>query len=356
MVVRERRRVGALARTACSLDERLQTAVEDSEAKDLALRSYVDEQREQVAEMSQNQQNQILSLMELVKVPTALKDAIDFYDSDPEDSNMSEPEWANEIMEDLALIADGKIPPSLKGSLKLEEKQEVPVFERLANPENYTGTQKQAQLRNKSRSKGKTATHGYPDVTAVESEERPAFDDSPRGRHGPGHFGRDGEGEDKSKAKDRQPTTRPRTGGRALSGHRAGEPKSALSRLASPERRSGSRKHGSSRRDENASKATGRDRNRTSVTDPGEESVFERLSNQTTFAFSIRQNGAPEDEEDQFHHQQQHQPRMTSVDALLDEVLGSSHYNGHSSPDVFERLTKTTTEAYAMKVNRSKEE
>ncbi|KAL7559715.1 hypothetical protein ACA910_003303 [Epithemia clementina (nom. ined.)] len=496
MVVRERRRVGALARTACSLDERLQSAIEDLEAKDSALRSYVDEQREQVAEMSQNQQKHILSLMELVKgdasvprekselesvpsrrrssggfdetllvlanerisllekqledmeaeaataktyrteledsrgslqkakeeskaleaelqkayadmsqikymlsrmssrgidlsrviaavdkslgksdgnakssskksshplhkagpLPAALKEAIDFDESDPDDSQSVEPEWASDIMDDLALIAEGKVPPSLKGTLRLDEKQDVPVFERLADPDNYTGTQKQARLRNKSRPKGKPVVAVSSDVGSGEKDDRPGTDQSPRGRQVAGSFGKDSDSDERSRHKEKPTSTiKNRAVARTVSYLRSGETRSSFSRISSPERRP-ARKLGNARSfraDENGTKTTSRDRHRSNT---GEENVFERLSTQTTFAFSIRQNGVPDEEEDQQLQQHHQVPRMTSVDALLEEVLGSSPYNGHSSPDVFERLTKTTTEAYAMKVNRSKDE
>lgn len=478
-----------MARTACSIDERLQLAVEDLEAKDLALRSYINEQREQVAEMSQNQQNQILSLMELVKqdvadpneksqydglsrsgdafdetllvlanerislletqledteaeaavaksyrseleeskgalqklqgerefletelqkaysamsrikamlsrpsgrggaelsrviaqldsalgnsdgsakakkptthpldkagpLPAALKDAIDFDESDPDDGQTIEPDWANDIMDDLALIAEGKLPPSLKGTVKLEERTEVPVFERLADPENYTGTQRQARLRYKTRSKGNAAVNGQFDAAPGEKDDRLGHDDSPRTRQ-------IGDGDDRSRHKEKPPpTARNRPLAKGGSFQRPGETKSTFNRTSSLDYRP-SRKVGnprSSRGDENSGSKipTTRDRHRS---DPGEENVFERLSTQTTFAFSVRQNGVPDEEDDQQHHHHHHQaPRMTSVDALLEEVLGSSPYNGHSSPDVFERLTKTTTEAFAMKVNRARDD
>lgn len=67
MVVRERRRIAALARTASSLDEKVQQAEEAAAAKDTAFRAYVDEQRLEAAESAQNQQQHILSLMEMVR-------------------------------------------------------------------------------------------------------------------------------------------------------------------------------------------------------------------------------------------------------------------------------------------------
>ena len=67
MVVRERRRIAALARTASQLDEKVQEAEAAAISKDAAFRSYVDEQRLEAAALAQNQQEHILSLMEMVK-------------------------------------------------------------------------------------------------------------------------------------------------------------------------------------------------------------------------------------------------------------------------------------------------
>lgn len=71
MIVRERRRVGALARTASSLDERVLVAERAAELSEAALRSYVEEQRHEIAALTQNQQEHILSLMDMVKEDSA---------------------------------------------------------------------------------------------------------------------------------------------------------------------------------------------------------------------------------------------------------------------------------------------
>ncbi|KAG7356967.1 kinesin motor domain containing protein [Nitzschia inconspicua] len=67
MVVRERRRVASLARTASQLDEKVQEAEAAAAAKDAAFRAYVDEQTLEAANLAQNHQENILSLMEMVK-------------------------------------------------------------------------------------------------------------------------------------------------------------------------------------------------------------------------------------------------------------------------------------------------
>ena len=67
MVVRERRRVISLARTAASLDERAAEAEKLAEAREEALVSHVEEERHERALMAHNQQEQIMSLMALVR-------------------------------------------------------------------------------------------------------------------------------------------------------------------------------------------------------------------------------------------------------------------------------------------------
>lgn len=67
MIVSEQRRVANLARAASSLDERLQVAEKRAIESEAALRTYMDEQRHEVVEMTQSQQEQILSLMDMVK-------------------------------------------------------------------------------------------------------------------------------------------------------------------------------------------------------------------------------------------------------------------------------------------------
>ena len=67
MVVKERRRVAMLARTASSLDEKATLAEKVAKEKDDAFRSYVEEERHERAALAQEQQEQILSLMEMVK-------------------------------------------------------------------------------------------------------------------------------------------------------------------------------------------------------------------------------------------------------------------------------------------------
>jgi hypothetical protein len=67
MVVRERRRIAYHPRTASALDEKVQESEVAASAKDAAFRAYVDEQRLDAADLAQNQQEHILSLMDMVR-------------------------------------------------------------------------------------------------------------------------------------------------------------------------------------------------------------------------------------------------------------------------------------------------
>ena len=68
MIVRERRRVAALAKTASALDERLHTSEQNVEASAATLRSCIDEHRQEIVELTQTHQDHILSLMDMVRV------------------------------------------------------------------------------------------------------------------------------------------------------------------------------------------------------------------------------------------------------------------------------------------------
>merc|ERR1712238_371042 len=65
------------------------------------------------------------------------------------------PDWAEDIMLDLAIIADGRMPSSLMQSqevLEAEAQLNDTVFDRLTNPESFTGVQKQRNAKtNRSR-------------------------------------------------------------------------------------------------------------------------------------------------------------------------------------------------------------
>jgi hypothetical protein len=75
MIVRERRRVAALARTASLLDDRVQVAEKALVINEAALRSFEEEHRREVADLEQRQHDQILCLIDMVKEGSRASDA-----------------------------------------------------------------------------------------------------------------------------------------------------------------------------------------------------------------------------------------------------------------------------------------
>eukprot|EP00978_Attheya_sp_CCMP212_P029694 scaffold106310_cov73-Attheya_sp.AAC.1 len=67
MVVREQRRVTSLARATLALQEKLEEADAQIEAKEAALRAHMEEERHERVSRAQDEQEQILSLMSLVQ-------------------------------------------------------------------------------------------------------------------------------------------------------------------------------------------------------------------------------------------------------------------------------------------------
>ena len=58
------------------------------------------------------------------------------------DDDATQPEWAGDIMEDLAIIAAGDVPASLNKITPKRPPAIPDVFERLTDPDNFTGVQK----------------------------------------------------------------------------------------------------------------------------------------------------------------------------------------------------------------------
>jgi hypothetical protein len=66
MIVRERRRVAALAKAAASLDERVQSAEKSLALSESALRSYMDDHRQAIADLEEKQHDHLRTLIEMV--------------------------------------------------------------------------------------------------------------------------------------------------------------------------------------------------------------------------------------------------------------------------------------------------
>lgn len=530
MIVRERRRIAALARTASSLDEKLQVAEKASEASEAALRSYMDDQRHEFAALSQAQQEQILALMDMVREDTdfsSLKDnfellgqgtptdsdnifdpkllilanerihvlerqlqelqsesnANDSYrerldeltgsldtrtkecgdlqeelsglrttlrqirevvsgrDADSADitghvsdvleivdgalhpshtparpkrrsprssatgstkssrsflsprlkkhvelmhtsdsaEESNSPEWASDIMADLALIAEGKIPPSLGGSPTVvaagSQLEETNVFDRLTDPVHFTGVQKQARSKKVMADKAKRAkspvpgSHGQeerkqmsraianrldkiviPDIVTSEPTITPIVSvDSSVGADQPSS---DSKSEHRS-VFERLMSPSQYTGtqkGRFQKGKR-GEADEADMLLDDLLDSDSERQDSASARDETA---------RSMFTDYTEQDVFERLQRTATQSYALKHNGTmlPDasfydgrGSASSLHGTPDERRGVSSAETATGDDSNSSDY---TNLNVFERLQKTTTEAFAKKTNKAK--
>lgn len=66
MIVRERRRIAALAKVASSLDDRVLATEKALVVSDAALRSSLEDHRQDVADLEQRQHDQIICLVDMV--------------------------------------------------------------------------------------------------------------------------------------------------------------------------------------------------------------------------------------------------------------------------------------------------
>ena len=481
MIVRERRRIAALARTASSLDEKVQEAQKSAEASKAALRSYMDEQKYEMASMSSTQQEQILALMEMVKgegsggsldrgLGSPMKEAstakllvlanertaaleqqiqalqpnlseVDAYrdridelsaslhaetseklslrqealnlrnllkrlrasvcrgdsntvvldildqvsssgpsrgsspqnllssafnddlrEETEQDADLEVPDWADDIMADLAIIAEGKVPPSLETvASEPASGSDKNVFDRLTDPNNFTGIQKQA------RSKPRGATRSRPNpkspLRALEQRQSMSREISEKL-------------EQIVVPEVEEPRSiSPLENGDAMDNQK--DYRNVFERLVSPSQFTGTQKERHNAGGHNPGKpstnhlvddSAGRlldallqsdsehfdDSGRGSTTkafDYADQDVFERLQQTGTLAYNIKHNGTMFPEQYDTRGSQRHEASEevvveTQGDPPLPERSTSSDY---TSQDVFERLQRTTTKAYSKK-------
>lgn len=123
------------------------------ESKDrLGIVNLIDKVLSQGKSSRVNQQNDEKKPSSLINKKRA-KPASAYYneseDEDEEEATDSPvPEWAGHIMEDLAIIAAGEVPPSLRKtkSHRPPIQKNDNVFDRLSNPDNFTGTTQKSHL------------------------------------------------------------------------------------------------------------------------------------------------------------------------------------------------------------------
>jgi hypothetical protein len=540
MIVRERRRIAALARTASALDEKLQAASKTAEASEAALRSNIDDQRHEFAALSQTQQEQILALMDMVRDDadvSALKDnlgdllgegqssesdnafdpklfilsnelikvlehqleerqsesiandsyrvrfgelttSLDTKSRECEDlqeqltdlrgtlrqirdvtskqaitdsahetglradvleivrgalhaghtpskvirrsprtsatgsthkasrhflsprlkkhvelmhtsdsgEDTDAPEWAADIMADLALIAEGKIPPALESSSSLLEVGSQPeqfsVFDRLNDPVNFTGVQKQVRSKKtvleKSKRSKSPSHHGQEERKAMSREIADRLDKIvvPGG--------------EVSEATATPLAAAPSTKSidqrsiESKSGQR-----SVFDRLVSPSHYTGTQKgkfqNNQARRDQAADDVADRlldnlldssvssdpressmakgVTTRSMLADYTEKDVFERLQRTATQSYALKHNGTMLPDTSFYDSKgnassihdtpEERKVPLSSEPSTVEATSSSSDYK---KLNVFERLQKTTTEAFAKKTSKAKHE
>jgi hypothetical protein len=541
MIVRERRRIAALARTASALDEKLQAASKAAEASEAALRSYMDDQRHEFAALSQTQQEQILALMDMVRddadfsalkdnlgdllgqgqssesnnafdpklfilsnerikvlehqleesqsesnandsyrvrlgelttsldtksrlcedlqeeltdlrgtlrqirdvtskqaitdsaheiglradvleivrgalhtahtpskvmrrsprtsatgstdkasrhfLSPRLKKHVELMHTSDSGEDTDAPEWAADIMADLALIAEGKIPPALESSPSLLEVGSQPeqfsVFDRLNDPVNFTGVQKQVRskkivLERSKRSKS-PSHHGQEERKAMSRDIADRLDKIviPGGEVSEATVTPLAAAESSTKAIDQR------------SIESKSVQRSVFDRLLSPSQYTGTQKgkfqNNQARRDQAADDVADRlldnllnssdssepressvakgVTTRSMLTDYTEQDVFERLQRTATQSYALKHNGTmlpdtsfydSKGSASSIHDSPEGRKIPLSSEPSMVEATSSSSV--HKKLNVFERLQKTTTEAFAKKTNKAKHE
>mmetsp|Transcript_13532 Transcript_13532/g.31657 ORF Transcript_13532/g.31657 Transcript_13532/m.31657 type:complete len:1546 (-) Transcript_13532:1586-6223(-) len=299
--------------------------------------------------------------------PGKIESQLNAADSDSDDDEV--PDWADDIMADLAIIAEGKMPLSLMQSQEVLEAEANNVFDRLANPKSYTGVQKQRNASRSRTTKNNQTSDNLSAKTADEKKkkkegatlsrkqkENSSKDSSSTGRTvfdrllSPSNltgtqkqkFNRiqDKKGRTLEKAIENQHVSvrgRSRSTQYESDHTEEGEADFILNAVLSPET-----KGSDSSEKRNEVHHSGK------VDDYSQLNVFERLNKTTTQAYKEKVH-------------------TNIAEKMLDDILLDQAENGedheesqkfeprtkrvkeYASQDVFERLQRTTTEAYAMK-------
>jgi hypothetical protein len=295
------------------------------------------------------------------------------------------PEWAADIMADLALIAEGKIPPALESLPSLEvgsQPEQFSVFDRLNDPVNFTGVQKQARskkivLERSKRSKS-PSHHGQEERKAMSREIADRLDKIvvPGGE-----------------ASEATVTPLAAAESTKLIDQRSIESKSGqrsvFDRLVSPSQYTGTQKgkfqNNQARRDQAAddvadrlldnllnnsdssepreSSITKGVTTRSMLTDYTEQDVFERLQRTATQSYALKHNGTMLPDTSFYDSKgsassihDSPEGRKVTLPSEPSTVEATSSSSSYKKLNVFERLQKTTTEAFAKKTNKAKHE
>jgi hypothetical protein len=308
--------------------------------------------------------------------------------SDSEDNfdDKNVQDWTSEIMADLALIAEGQMPPSLMESPELVEEASklanFSVFDRLADPDRFTGIQKHSTMKTPakatgSKSKRPKSPGGHVQRRALSRQIADRLDKIII----PGYEPR----RDSSSQSLASPS--PLNIG-SLSDQK--DYKSVFDRLISPSQYTGTQKEKFQETKDKRARAAEEVADRMlddlleSDNDPLEkqmeqtagaaprlsleytqQDVFERLQKTTTQSYAVKHNGTMLPDYDvrgdfAFSSATVQEPALPDKDLSSSSVQSeplkqeSNTHSDYTSQDVFERLQKTTTEAYAKKTNRAK--
>lgn len=304
------------------------------------------------------------------------------------------PDWVGDIMEDLAIIAEDKIPPSLRGidvspavssspTNEKKAKSSGSVFDRLTNPDSFTGVQKQLQQKKTrpKRTKSKESSRGTTNYATRGQEERRAVSRSVT------------ESLEKVVIPSRLGSTEKRTSSEdatsVTSSSKSDDSRSVFERLLSPSNYTGTHKErarqkeidqqqqvedepdavldeilgtdsdvvGGERLSFAASEDDVSDQIHSKVSDYTQQDVFERLQRTTTQSYAVKHSHVPvrspmESSNAHVPVIQTEEVEVTLEDDDRSTTPTESHvdHSEYYRQNVFERLQKTTTQAYAKKL------
>jgi kinesin family protein 4/21/27 len=227
---------------------------------------------------------------------------------DSSDSEVEEvPDWAEDIMADLAIIADGKMPSSLLQSqevLEAEAKLGNSVFDRLTNPQSFTGVQKHAK-----------PTHSTRKIDAPENSQ----------------------GSDEKEKKAEKPTKKSKE---KAPKNTESTKRNVFDRLLSPSNLTGTQKQRFNRIQDKKGRDLEKAIENQHVSVRGRPQVRENPSDETE-----EDGGWTAQNDDEFSLQR----RDSELSENRNEMQSSNKKDEYSKLDVFERLNKKTTQAYKEK-------
>ena len=272
------------------------------------------------------------------------------------------PDWAEDIMADLAIIADGKMPSALLQSqevLEAEAKLSNNVFDRLTNPQSFTGVQKQRNsktsrptrkintsdsFQSQDEKEKKNGNSGRSTRKIKTSDSFPISDEKEKKNGNSGRSTRKIKTSDSFPSSDEIEKTIDKSSKRS----KQKAPKnldvakrSVFDRLLSPSNLTGTQKQRFNRIQDKKGltlekaienqHVSVRGRSRVTEYDSDEIEEYEREAAQSDHFF-VESRGSDESEK-------------------KDEMHNSSKLDDYSQLDVFDRLSKTTTQAYKEKVH-----